>query len=57
MDLTYNDKKFDNVLLEQEEGTIRFYKYKDIFIIRTYPRGLITALKIFKEWVEANYSH
>lgn len=56
------DKSFDSVLLEQEEGVIECYKKEEFFsntksysrfIIRAHPRGLITGLKLFKEWVES----
>ena len=50
--LDLDDKPFEDVVIEEPEGVVECYVKKGIFIFRAHHRGLITAISIFKGWIE-----
>lgn len=52
-ELYYEDTPFEKVTIEEEGGVVECYKLDSQFIIRAHPCGLITGIKVFKDWIES----
>ena len=56
-ELCYEDYPFERVIIEEEGGKVECYMLENQFIIRAHCRGLITGIRIFKEWIEEQPSY
>lgn len=52
-DLEVADKEFQDKIIEEDGGIVRVNRIEDHLIIRAHPKGLITGLLIFRNWVDS----